>query len=75
MTDPHRPTPTPKISPDGGEDHDPASPGDPTAARAEEASGLESASGRGGADPDALDQSIGREDAGPGDARTRDGAI
>jgi len=26
-------------------------------------------------DPDALDQSVGREDAGQGDARTRDGAI
>lgn len=75
MTDPNRPPRT--VSPDGGasgsEDPDSAAPRDPTAGRAGEAAGVESPGG--GADPDALDQSVGREDAGQGDARTRDGAI
>lgn len=75
MTDPNRPPRT--VSPDGGgsgpEDPDSAAPRDPAAARAGETVGIESPGG--GGDPDALDQSVGRDEAGPGDARTRDGAI
>ncbi|GLS00765.1 hypothetical protein GCM10007859_07730 [Brevundimonas denitrificans] len=76
MTDPNRPPRT--VSPDGGssgpEDPDSAAPRDPAADRTGEAAGVES-SGGGGGDPDALDQSVGRDEAGQGDARTRDGAI
>lgn len=51
---------------------EPAPPRDPTAERnADGASGGESTRG----DPEALNQSVGREEAGQGDARTRDGAI
>lgn len=77
MTDPNRPPRT--GSPDGGgsglENPDSAAPRDPTAGRDAEASGVESPGGGGGADPDGLDQSVGRGDAGQGDARTRDGVI
>jgi hypothetical protein len=76
MTDPDR-SPLP-VPPDGGgsgpEDPDAAAPRDPIAGRSGEAAGLESSSA-GGGDPDALDQSVGREEGGQGDARTRDGAI
>ena len=78
MSDPNRPKPTqtgdaafggPATRPGDGE---PAAPRDPVADRdATGPSGGESTRG----DPDALDQSVGREDAGQGDARTRDGAI
>ena len=81
MTDPNRPTP-PRNG-DGPSDNggsgppeaSPAVPRDPTARRAGEGSGVESPGGSTGADPDALDQSVGRGDGGQGDARTRDGAI
>ncbi len=81
MTDPDRPTPPRNgdgPADNGGsgpEEHSPAAPRDPTAGRAGESSGVESPGGSTGADPDALDQSVGRRDAGQGDARTRDGAI
>ncbi|MDZ4113644.1 MAG: hypothetical protein U1E18_29170 [Brevundimonas sp.] len=82
MTDTNRPTPAqtgdaasggPETRPAGPE---PAAPRDPTAERtANAATDVESPGGGAGADPDGLDQSVGREDAGQGDARTRDGAI
>lgn len=73
MTDPNRPTPTRKGGSDpGGRD---SAPRDPIADRTGEASGVESPGSGAGEDPDALDQSVGREDVGPGDARSREGAI
>lgn len=78
MTDPNRPTPPRNgdgPSDSGPEEHSAPAPRNPTAERDAEASGVESPGRGGGADPDGLDQSIGREDAGQGDARTRDGAI
>ncbi len=77
MTDPNRPprTGSPDGAGSGPVDPHPAAPRDPTAVRDRETSGVESPGGGGGADPDGLDQSVGREDAGQGDARTRDGAI
>ena len=82
MTDSHRPTPAqtgdapaggPETRPAGAE---PAATRDPTAERtANAASDVESPGGGAGGDRDGLDQSVGREDAGQGDARTRDGAI
>ena len=82
MTDTHLLTPAqtgdaaadgPDTRPPGAE---PATPRDPTAERtANAASDVESPGGGAGGDRDGLDQSVGREDAGQGDARTRDGAI
>lgn len=74
MTDAHRPTPAQSgdTAPDGPEPRDatsePAAVRDPTAGRdASRPSGLESSGGGAGSDPDALDQSVGRGDAGQGD--------
>lgn len=80
MTDPDRPKPARTGDASGGSPADPKSPGsavphDPIAVRDGEASGVESPGGGSSADPDALDQSVGRGDGGQGDARTRDGAI
>lgn len=81
MTDPNRPTPPrngdgPSDNEGSGpQEHSPAAPHDPTAGRTGEASGVENPGGSAGADPDALDQSVGHGDSGEGDARTRDGAI
>lgn len=73
MTDAERPDPAP-TEPET-RPAQPAVPRDPTAKRDPAgSSGVESPGG-GDADPDGLDQSVGREDAGQGDARTRDGAI
>lgn len=60
MTDPNRPKPAETEDAANGESADRAG-----------ASGGESTR----PDPDALDQSVGREDAGQGDARTRNGAF
>lgn len=77
MTDPNNRTP----APDGGSTDEPntrpasdeaTAPHDPIADRD---AGVTSGGEAGGADPDALDQSLGRGAAGQGDARTRDGAI
>lgn len=58
MSDPNRPNPTPKGD---------STPRDPIADRAGEASGVESPAAGGERDPDGLDQTVGREDAGNGD--------
>ncbi len=80
MTEPNRPKPagTGDAASGGLSDpksREPAAPRDPLAVRDRETSGVESPGGSSGADPDALDQSVGRGEAGQGDARTRDGAI
>lgn len=82
MTDTNRPTPAqtadaaaavPETRPAGVE---PAAPRDPIAQRTSNAaSDVESASAGADGDRDGLDQSVGREAVGQGDARTRDGAI
>lgn len=82
MTDTHRPKPAqtgdsaigrPETQPAGAE---PATPRDPVAERTVNAtSDVESPGGGADGDRDGLDQSIGREEAGQGDARMRDGAI
>lgn len=78
MTDPNRPTPAPEGgAATGGPNTRPATDEaaaahDPIAGRGE--SGAFDG-GRSSADPDALDQSVGRDDGDQGDARTRDGAI
>jgi hypothetical protein len=78
MTDPNRPTPAPEGgTATGGPGARPATDEataahDPIAERSE--SGAFDA-GHASADPDALDQSVGRDDGDQGDARTRDGAI
>lgn len=68
MTDPNHPSSTRKGGP-----NPPLR--DPIADREGEDSSIESSDDGGGGDPDALDQSVGREDAGQGDSRSRDGAI
>ncbi|MDP3801285.1 hypothetical protein [Brevundimonas sp.] len=73
MTDPDRLTPARKGASEPVDRN--AAPRDPIAGRAGEASGVESPGGSAEGDPDALDQSVGREDGGQGDARSRDGAI
>lgn len=80
MTDANRPDPAPTDAVDGPGSRpprpEPATPRDPTAKRDPGgSSGVESPGAGGGADPDGLDQSVGRGDAAGGDARTRDGAI
>ena len=80
MTDPNRPNPAETGDAASGGPADPksresAAPRDPTAGRVGEAAGVESPGGSSEADPDALDQSVGRGDGDLGGARTRDGAI
>lgn len=75
MTDPNRPPPAPEGgTPTGGPDTRPATD-EGTAVIAEGSESRAFDGGRSSADPDALDQSVGRDDGGHGDARTRDGAI
>lgn len=73
MTDPDRPAPPREGAPEPGDGD--SAPRDPLADRAGETSGVESPGGTASEDPDGLDQSVGREDAGQGEARSRDGAI
>jgi len=78
MTDPNRPTPAPDGDAGTGAT-DPRSASDEVAVAHDPlAEGHDSGAFggvRSGADPDGLDQSVGRESGDQGDARTRDGAI